>query len=149
MSSDAPDDAEIGRAGARGADGHAVDDGAPDDHAPARQPVSAGPEPADEAEADPFEVRRAREFRRAVLRKSVRHSRARRERRTTVWSYLGVFGLVGWTVAVPALLGLALGLYLDGVWETTHSFTITFLVVGVTVGCAMAWYWIRHESQDR
>lgn len=99
--------------------------------------------------SEPFETRRAREFRQAVLRKSVRRSRARRERPTTVWTYLSFFGLVGWTVAVPTLLGLALGLYLDSVLDTDQSLAVTFLVVGVTVGCAMAWYWIRRESEER
>ena len=58
-----------------------------------------------------------------------------------------VFGLVGWTVAVPTLLGLALGVFIDNRVESSVSFTITFLIVGVAVGVSMAWYWIRQESR--
>jgi ATP synthase protein I len=79
------------------------------------------------------------EFERIVVGKSVRRDTARRRHDESIWSYLGTFGLVGWTVALPTLLGLALGLFLDR----------TFLVLGVTVGCGLAWYWVRKESRHR
>jgi len=90
---------------------------------------------------------RADELRRIVLHKSVRRARARRRGRDNVWSYMGMFGLVGWTVAVPTLLGVALGVFLDNRVDSSISFTITFLVVGGAVGAWMAWYWIRRESE--
>ena len=99
--------------------------------------------------ADELDRQRSHELRRIILRKSVRRERARRHRRESIWSYLGTYGLVGWTVAVPTLLGLAFGLYLDRRVDSQRSFTITFLVLGLCVGCAMAWYWVRRESEDR
>lgn len=91
------------------------------------------------------------EFRRIVVGKSQRRDRARRRDDESIWAYLGTFGLVGWTVAVPTLLGLALGLFLDGRYSDPagRSYTITFLVLGVAVGCGLAWYWVRRESSDR
>jgi len=86
-------------------------------------------------------------LRRTVLRKSVRRERARRRGDESIWAWLGTFGLVGWTVMVPTLLGLAFGAFLDGRIDSTVSFTITFLIVGVAVGASMAWYWIRRESE--
>lgn len=96
-------------------------------------------------EAD--ERRRAEELRRVVLHKSLRRERARHRRDESIWTWLGTFGLVGWTVAVPTLLGLALGRFLDDRIDASVSFTITFLVVGVAVGVSMAWYWVRRESE--
>ena len=58
-----------------------------------------------------------------------------------------MFGLVGWTVAVPTLLGLAFGVFVDNRVESSVSFAITFLIVGVAVGATMAWYWVRQESR--
>ncbi len=91
------------------------------------------------------------EFQRVVVGKSSRRDRARRRHDESIWSYLGTFGLVGWTVALPTLLGLALGLFLDQRFSdsTGRSYTITFLVLGVTVGCGLAWYWVRKESRHR
>ncbi len=48
----------------------------------------------------------------AVGRKAERRDRARREGRHTVWFGFGMFGLVGWAVAVPTLAGVALGHWL-------------------------------------
>lgn len=95
----------------------------------------------------PPERTRAEALRGIALHKSQRRERARRRGTDNIWSWMGMFGLVGWTVAVPTLLGLALGLFVDNRVESSVSFTITFLVAGVAVGAAMAWYWIRQESQ--
>ena len=53
------------------------------------------------------------ELEEAVGRKAERRERARQEGRHTVWFGFGMFGLVGWAVAVPALAGVALGHWLD------------------------------------
>jgi predicted F0F1-ATPase subunit len=44
--------------------------------------------------------------------KAARKLQARRNTRT-VWFGLGMMGLIGWSVAIPTLLGAALGLWLD------------------------------------
>ena len=84
-----------------------------------------------------------------VRRKSLRRQRARRGGDVSIWSYLGTFGLVGWTVAVPTLLGLLIGLYVEDRWaEDSNRVVITGLVLGAAVGSAMAWYWVRRESEE-
>ena len=102
--------------------------------------------PPTAAEGSP-ERTRAEALRGIALHKSQRRERARRRGTDNIWSWMGMFGLVGWTVAVPTLLGLALGVFVDNRVESSVSFTITFLVVGVAIGAATAWYWIRQESQ--
>jgi ATP synthase protein I len=76
-----------------------------------------------------------------------RKLRARGDSRHTAWFGLGMFGLVGWSVAIPSLLGVALGLWLDARWPGRPSWTLTFLIIGVALGCLNAWYWIRQESE--
>jgi ATP synthase protein I len=115
-----------------------------DDHrAPDESPTGQLPA-GSAADAD---RRRADELRRVVLHKSLRRERARQRGDESIWAWLGTFGLVGWTVALPTLLGLAFGRFLDDRVDTTSSFTITFLVVGAAVGVSMAWYWVRRESE--
>jgi ATP synthase protein I len=89
---------------------------------------------------------RTREMQRVVLRKSLRRRRARQDAEDSIWVWLGTFGLVGWTVMVPTLTGLAFGIFLDNHVDSSVSFAITFLIVGVAVGASMAWYWVRQES---
>ena len=82
-----------------------------------------------------------------VGQRAERKLRAREESRRTAWFGLGTFGLVGWSVAIPALLGTALGVWLDGRWPGQVSWTLTFLIIGVALGCLNAWYWINEESK--
>lgn len=83
----------------------------------------------------------------AVQRKAERKLRARREEERTAWFWLGMFGLVGWSIALPTLIGVASGIWLDRHWPGTVSWTLTFLIIGVGIGCLNAWYWIKQESK--
>ncbi|HHM12464.1 MAG TPA: F0F1 ATP synthase subunit [Planctomycetaceae bacterium] len=87
-----------------------------------------------------------RRFQQEVSRKEVRKLRARRRSMRTVWYGFGMFGMVGWSVAVPTLIGLAVGIWLDRRVERPYSFTLMGLVAGVAAGCYLAWYWISRES---
>jgi len=78
-----------------------------------------------------------------------RKLRARAQGRRGVWFGLGMFGLVGWSVAVPSVAGLALGLWLDGRFPGRVSWTLTFLLIGVALGCLNAWYWVKQESRTQ
>lgn len=66
----------------------------------------------------------------------------------TVWSGLGMMGLVGWSVVVPTLMGAALGVWLDKHYPAAHSWMLTLLVVGLTIGCVNAWHWIAKEEKE-
>jgi ATP synthase protein I len=91
--------------------------------------------------------RGAEPFARQVGEKESRHLRAQRRGDRGVWFGLGMFGLVGWSVIVPTLAGLALGLWIDATWPSRYSWTLMFLVVGVAVGCYNAWHWVGRERQ--
>lgn len=77
-----------------------------------------------------------------------RKVRARKRREESVWFGLGTFGLVGWSVAIPTLIGLALGLWLDSNVPVHFSWTLTLLFAGIIMGCINAWYWISRERDE-
>jgi ATP synthase protein I len=79
--------------------------------------------------------------------KAARKLAARRSGARGVWFGLGMMGLVGWSVAVPTLLGVALGLWLDKRYAGSHSFTLMLLVIGLTIGCLNAWHWVAKEDE--
>ena len=64
-----------------------------------------------------------------------------------VWFGLGMFGMVGWSVAVPAVLGALLGLWLDKKHPVSFSWTLSFLIIGLVAGCLIAWYWVASEDK--
>ena len=87
--------------------------------------------------------------------KAARKLRARRNSAQGVWFGLGMMGLVGWSVAIPTVLGAALGLWLDQ-RQSSHSWTLALLMAGLVIGCLNAWHWvaaedktIREEKEDR
>jgi ATP synthase protein I len=79
--------------------------------------------------------------------KAARKLRARRDTTQGVWFGLGMMGLIGWSVAIPTLLGAALGLWLDRHYPGRHAWTLALLVAGLAVGCVNAWHWVANEDK--
>jgi ATP synthase protein I len=61
---------------------------------------------------------------------------------------IGVFGMVGWAIAVPMVGGTFLGLWLDRVAPQAFSWTIAMILGGVVVGGLLAWRWIEREKGE-
>lgn len=86
-------------------------------------------------------------FIRQVGAKEARKLRAQRKAVQTVWMGFGMMGLVGWSVAIPTLLGTALGIWLDKRYPGIHSWTLSLMTIGLFVGCLNAWYWVAKENR--
>jgi ATP synthase protein I len=87
-------------------------------------------------------------FANEVGEKANRKLKALGENKRSVWFGLGMFGIIGWTVVVPTLLGAALGIWLDRNQPQSFSWTLTCLIVGLFTGCLIAWYWITKEHKE-
>jgi len=86
-------------------------------------------------------------FSRQIAAKEQRKLKGRRQKGQNVWFGLGMFGLVGWSVTIPTLLGVALGVWADKTWKSSYSWTLMGLLIGVILGCLQAWYWLKQESR--
>ncbi len=82
-----------------------------------------------------------------VESQAARKLKARRKPNRGVWAGVRMFGMVGWSVAVPALAGAAFGIWLDDRFPGRQSWTLTFLLIGIIAGCLNAWYWVQRESR--
>jgi len=82
-----------------------------------------------------------------VARKEKRKLKAL-QNKNGVWFGLGMMGMVGWSVVVPALVGAALGLWLDKHHPQSFSWTLTCLVAGLITGSIIAWYWLTKEDKE-
>jgi ATP synthase protein I len=91
--------------------------------------------------------RKGQSLARQVGAKADRKIKARRNPAPGVWFGLGMMGLVGWSVAVPTLLGAALGIWLDKHHPGEHSWTLALLVAGLGIGCFNAWRWVSREDK--
>jgi ATP synthase protein I len=88
------------------------------------------------------------QFSHQVGEKAARKLKAQRHVTQTVWAGLGMMGLVGWSVAVPTLLGAALGLWIDKRYPGKHSWTLMLLAIGLGLGCVNAWHWVAKENRE-
>jgi ATP synthase protein I len=85
------------------------------------------------------------EFGEQVDRKERRKIRGREEKKRSPLFWVGLWGLVGWTVSIPTAAGIWLGIQMDERWPDGPSWTLTGLIVGLVVGCITAWLWVRRE----
>ncbi|MBL4574694.1 MAG: AtpZ/AtpI family protein [Opitutaceae bacterium] len=88
------------------------------------------------------------EFSQQVGEMAARKLKAQRYVTKTVWSGLGMMGLIGWSVVVPTLLGAALGIWLDENYLGEHSWTLALLTIGLVLGCFNAWHWVIREDKE-
>ena len=87
-------------------------------------------------------------FSREIGVKAARKLKARHNSAKGVWFGLGMMGLIGWSVAVPTLLGAAIGIWLDNRRPGSHSWTLMLLVSGLVIGCVNAWHWVAKEDKE-
>lgn len=66
----------------------------------------------------------------------------------SAWLGLGYLGIVGWSVALPTLLGAFLGYWLDRTFPQGRSYTLALLIAGLALGCINAWFWIAREHGE-
>jgi ATP synthase protein I len=57
----------------------------------------------------------------------------------------GQIGVLGWQIVVPALVGLALGRWLDHRLASGIFWTAPLLIVGTGLGCWSAWKWVQRQ----
>jgi len=82
-----------------------------------------------------------------VSRRERRKIKARQQDSTGAWFGLGMFGMVGWSVAIPTVAGIFLGIWIDVNWPSSYSWTLMLLLVGLIIGCCNAWYWVQKERK--
>ncbi len=87
---------------------------------------------------------------RDVAAKQQRMLRARREPKSN-WTAISILGVIGWSIVVPALAGVAAGIWLDQRWPEKFSWAVTLLILGLAIGCLSAWFRIREDRirEDR
>jgi ATP synthase protein I len=83
-----------------------------------------------------------------IHEKQARKLRARRTREQGIWFGLGMMGTVGWSVSVPTLIGVALGIWIDLHWPSRISWTLVLLFGGLILGCLNAWFWVARQQES-
>ncbi len=92
--------------------------------------------------------KRAEAFTKDICTKEARRLKGKTAKDHTIWFGLGMFGVVGWSIAIPTLIGVAAGLWIDKTFPSRYSWTLMFLIAGICLGCMNAWYWVK-KARDQ
>ncbi|HVP47575.1 MAG TPA: AtpZ/AtpI family protein [Bryobacteraceae bacterium] len=74
--------------------------------------------------------------------------RGRKRGYRNYWRAVALVGLVGWTVVVPMLIGIAVGTWIDHSWPSRFSWTLMLMVGGLGFGCMNAWNRVKEAQED-
>lgn len=84
-----------------------------------------------------------------IKRKEKQKLYAKKHKKSWIfWIGFSTFGLIGWSVMVPTIIGLAVGIWIDQKWPSPISWTLILAIGGLLLGCLSAWIWIVKERKD-
>lgn len=92
--------------------------------------------------------KKEKKFSEAVNIREKRKLRARKKKGHSLWFGLGTFGLVGWSVAIPMVVCIFIGIWLDSRYPGQYAWTLMLLAIGLILGCLNAWTWINRERKN-
>lgn len=78
-----------------------------------------------------------------VRRRVDRYRRWQREGEPSLARQFARVGVLGWLIVVPTLLGVALGRWLDRVFDSGVLFSGALLLLGLVLGCWSGWRWMH------
>lgn len=84
----------------------------------------------------------------AARRAAERHARGQCDPEPSLGSRLAQIGVLGWTIVVPTLIGVALGRWLDRLFGTRVFFSAPLLMIGAAFGLWSAWKWMHRQQRN-
>lgn len=81
----------------------------------------------------------------AVRKRRDRLAAGEREGERSIGQNLALIGALGWTIVTPTLLGIFAGRWVDNRFQAGIFWTLGLLVLGLALGCALAWQRMHHE----
>lgn len=79
------------------------------------------------------------EFETTVRKQRERIERGRKEKGQSFWHYVGLIGVVGWSIVLPMVAGGFLGIWLDRKYQVGSKWTLWLLLLGLCIGVFNAW----------
>ena len=89
-----------------------------------------------------------KKFLRTLATKERRTVEAEEDKEPEDWRGVEKFGMVGWSITAPVLVGLLLGWVLDRLTGHHHLWVTVFFFIGLIGGCATTVYWLFAEYRQ-
>lgn len=81
----------------------------------------------------------------AVKRRRERRELWKHEGERSIGQNLAMIGALGWTIVTPTLVGIFVGQWLDREFGSGVFWTLGLLVLGLAIGCTLAWKRMHRE----
>lgn len=81
----------------------------------------------------------------AARKAASREQERRRDPEPSLGKRLGQIGVLGWTIVIPALIGLAAGRWLDKTMHSGVFFSAPLVMLGAALGLWLAWRWMSRQ----
>ena len=81
----------------------------------------------------------------AVRKRREWRERWQREGERSIGQNLAMIGALGWTIVTPTLIGIFAGRWLDRHFNSGVFWTLGLLVLGLALGCTLAWKRMQSE----
>ncbi len=91
---------------------------------------------------DPRPARRLAE---AARRAAARERELHKSPEPSLGQRLGQIGVLGWTIVIPALIGLFAGRWLDKAFHSGVFFSAPLVMLGAALGLWFAWKWMSRQ----
>ncbi len=88
------------------------------------------------------------EYSQRISKKASLKLKAQRNAVKGIWFGFGMFGLIGWSIVTPTLIGAFAGYCLDRRFPGPHSWILTLMIAGLMLGCLNAWHWVDKENKQ-
>ncbi|NLE00544.1 MAG: hypothetical protein GX640_11785 [Fibrobacter sp.] len=83
------------------------------------------------------------DHRTALQKKLVRNPENSRRKKVTIRSVLVTCGITGWTITIPVLIFLSIGVWCERYFNSPVSLSMIFGFIGFILGCLNAKFWFR------
>ena len=84
-----------------------------------------------------------------AVRRTLERRTRRRDPRSLPWTTFTALGIVGWSFALPLVLGVTIGHAVDERRPGPVAWTVVGLVVGLVTGAIAAWRALSEGWRDR
>jgi len=83
-----------------------------------------------------------------VRKKAEQMQKTRRRGAYSPLHGFSAFGVIGWSVAIPTVLGVIIGKWLNSGAPQPFSWVLALMLGGLLIGIIVAWEWIA-KNQDK
>ncbi len=70
-----------------------------------------------------------------------------KKKQWTIWRAFGTLSQIGWSIVLPVVLGILIGMWADARWHSGISLTLIGMLIGTLFGTISAWFLAKKYTE--